>query len=365
MLSRSLLLAALAAAASSTLVACGDDTNASGDGALSTSTEATTAVGATPNGSTVAQRTTYPLTIASNCGESLTIDAPPRRTVSVNQGSTEVLLSLGLADRIAGAAGWTDRIRPNLADANATVPRLSDTEVSFERILREEPDLVTASFAYGLLGEDPERRARFAKLGVPTYLAPSHCQDRDGDTSGDGPRSKPLEMETIYTEIRQLAQIFDVAPRGETLVADLEQRLAKVRDGVDAKGVSVAFWFANTESPYMAGCCGSPGVMVRAIGAENVFADTHDEWPQIGWETVLERDPDVLVLGDLQRKSQTGDKLADKIRFLKTNPVTRKLTAVREERFVIMNGADMNPSIRTVDGAEKLAAGIAKFGLAG
>jgi iron complex transport system substrate-binding protein len=28
-----------------------------------------------------------------------------------------------------------------------------------------------------------------------------------------------------------------------------------------------------------------------------------------------------------------------------------------------MNGADMNPSIRTVDGAEKLADGIQKLGL--
>lgn len=354
MLSRSLLLAALAAAASSTLVACGDDTPASGSG----DSPSTTATGG-------AQRTTYPLTIKDNCGETVTITAAPKRVVSVNQGSTEVLLSLGLADRIVGTAGWTDKIRPNLAAANAKVPRLSDQEASLERILETEPELVTASFAYGLQGDDPDRRARFAKLGVQTYLAPSHCKDRGGDPSGDGPRAKPIEMETMHEEIRQLAQIFDVQQRGEAVIADLERRLAAVQRKGGGTDATVAFWFANTEAPYMAGCCGSPGIIARSVGAENVFADTQTEWPQIGWETVLERDPDVLVLGDLQRKSQTGDKLADKIKFLKTNPVTKKLTAVQKERFVIMNGADMNPSIRTVDGAEKLSKGIEAFGLEG
>lgn len=355
MLSRSLLLAALAAAATSTLVACGDDSPASGSGDAS----------AASTGSTGAQRTTYPLTIADNCGETVTVKAAPKRVVSVNQGSTEVLLSLGLEDRIVGTAGWTDKIRPNLAAANAKVPRLSDQEASLERILETEPELVTASFAYGLQGDDPDRRARFARLGVQTYLAPSHCKDRDGDPSGDGARDKPIQMETMYEEVRQLAQIFDVQERGEEVIADLGRRLAAVEEKGGGKGATVAFWFANTEAPYMAGCCGSPGIIARAVGAENVFSGTHDEWPQIGWETVLERDPDVLVLGDLQRKSQTGDKLADKIRFLKTNPVTKKLTAVQQERFVIMNGADMNPSIRTVDGAEKLSKGIEQFGLEG
>ncbi|MGE4425663.1 MAG: ABC transporter substrate-binding protein [Solirubrobacteraceae bacterium] len=300
--------------------------------------------------------TTYPVTL-DNCGHAVTIEQAPQRVVSVNQGSTEILLSLGLQDRLKGTATWTDRIRPNLAAANAKVPRLSDGPVSAERVLQEEPELVTASFGGALENDDPDQRERYDKLGVATYVAPSHCENRT-DSSGDGPRSEPLHMRTIYAEIRELARIFDVQDRGERLVRSLEERMEQATGSVDGKGVSVAYWFANTESPYMAGCCGSPGIMTRALGVENAFADTHTEWPQVGWETVLDRDPTILVLGDLQRRSQTGDKLADKIRFLESNPVTKRLTAVRHKRYVIMNGADMNPSIRTVDGVEKLAAGI-------
>lgn len=349
----------LAGALALGVTACGsDDEPSPGAGAPA----ATTA--AAGDASSVA-RTSYPLTIDDNCGRSLTVGSAPERAVSVNQGSTEILLSLGLADRMVGTATWTDRIRANLAAANANVPRLGDDAVSFERILKTEPDFVSASFAYALNGEDPDRRDRFAELGVPTYLAPSHCENRD-DESGDGPRTKPLQLSTIATEIRQLAQVFDVRPKGEELVTELEDRLEKVRtDNADRDPdeISIAYWFANTESPYVAGCCGSSGIISRAAGVKNVFADTQDEFPQVSWETILDRDPTVLVLGDLQRRSQTGDKLADKIRFLETDRVTRRLTAVRKRRYVILNGADMNPSIRTVDGAEKVSAGIRKLGL--
>lgn len=47
---------------------------------------------------------------------SVIVDAPPQRAVSLNQGSTEILLSLGLADRMAGTATWADPIRANPAE---------------------------------------------------------------------------------------------------------------------------------------------------------------------------------------------------------------------------------------------------------
>jgi iron complex transport system substrate-binding protein len=308
-------------------------------------------------------KTTYPLTIKDNCGVDVTIDKAPERAVSVNQGSTEILLSLGLQDRMVGTATWTDAVRPNLAKANASVPRLSDNTVSYERVLREEPDLVTASFGYSLNGEDPDRRAQYARLGVPTYLAPSHCDGRT-DESGDGPRDHPLEMQTVYQEITQLAEIFDVPSRGAKLVAELKQRMKDAAASAPKNKVTIAYWFANTELPYMAGANGSPGVMSRTLGIENVFDDTDVEWPQISWESVLDRDPDVIALGDLRRDQETGDRLDDKIKFLETNPVTKQLTAVREKRYVVLNGADMNPSIRTVDGTEKVAKTLDELGLA-
>ncbi|MFE0224805.1 ABC transporter substrate-binding protein, partial [Streptomyces albidoflavus] len=47
-----------------------------------------------------------------------------------------------------------------------------------------------------------------------------------------------------------------------------------------------------------------------------------------------------------------------------SNPATRTMTAVKEKRYVLLSGAAMNPSIRTVDGIEEVAAKLREFGFA-
>ncbi|KUN09770.1 ABC transporter substrate-binding protein [Streptomyces yokosukanensis] len=306
----------------------------------------------------------YPRTI-TDCGHQVTLKAPPKRAVSLNQGTTEILLSLGLADRTAATATWTDPVMKGLEKANARVPRLADDNPSFERVLAAEPDFVTASFVSTLGPGGVAEREQFEKLGVPTYVSPSDCAEgKDNASGGDGSRSEPLTLDAVYGEIRDLARAFGVERRGERLVAALKERVRRATAGLDASGVSLAYWFSDSRSPYLAGCCGAPGIITRAVEARNVFADTHDEWPQINWETVADRDPDVIVLGDLTRKMQTAESARAKIRFLETNPATRNLTAVREKRYVLLSGQAMNPSIRTVEGIEQVAAGLRAFGLA-
>jgi iron complex transport system substrate-binding protein len=300
-----------------------------------------------------------------NCGRTVRVDAPPERAVSLNQGTTEIMLSLGLADRMAGTATWTDPVMKGLAKANAEVPRISDNNPSYERVLAAEPDFVAASFVSTLGKGGVATREQFEKLGVPAYVSPSDCVGKDNSGDGDGSRETPLTMDDVYGEVRDLAAVFGVEERGDQLVASLQRRMKKATQGIDASKVTLLYWFANAESPYMAGCCGAPGVITRSLGAKNVFDDTHDEWPQINWETVADRDPDVLVIGDLTRKSQTAESAARKIAFLESNPVTRNMDAVRHKRFVLLSGQAMNPTIRTVEGVEQVAAGLRTFGLAG
>ncbi|MEV7404379.1 ABC transporter substrate-binding protein [Streptomyces sp. NPDC091267] len=306
----------------------------------------------------------YPVTL-KNCGRTVTVDAAPARAVPVDQGSTEILLSLGLADRLAATATWTDPVLKGLEKANARVPRISDNRPSSEKVLDREPDFVSASFESTLAKGGVAPREQFEKLGVPTYVSPADCTAKDNSKDGDGVRTGALAMDSVYREVRDLAEVFGVPGRGERLVAGLRARVRKATDGTDASGTTLMYWFANSESPYLAGCCGAPGIITRALGARNVFDDTHEEWPQINWETVADRDPDVLVIGDLTRKSQTAESAAKKIAFLESNPATKNMDAVRHKRYVLLSGQAMNPSIRTVEGVERVAAGLRTFGLAG
>lgn len=301
-------------------------------------------------------RVTYPLTVR-NCGREVTFTKAPQRVASLYQASTEVLLSLGLGDKMVGTSTWFDPVLPSLAAANAKVPRIADNDPSLESVLDLEPDLVTSANAHTFTPAVVADRDRFAGLGINTYQSPSVCDDATVDGENVS-RTQPLKIDTLFKEITELAAIFDVTDRGQALIATLRARLSAATDSVSRSGQSVAFWFSGVTTPYMAGCCSAPGMYASVLGARNVFADTKEDWPEVSWESVADRDPDVLVLADLQRKRIDGDALATKKEFLVTNKATRDMRAVRAQRYVVMTGSELDPGIREIDAIEKLAAGL-------
>ncbi|GAB2675229.1 ABC transporter substrate-binding protein [Saccharopolyspora gloriosae] len=291
-------------------------------------------------------------TTVRNCDTDVTVEAPPRRAVSLNQSTTEIMLALGLADRMVGTATWTDPVDPALAEANSRVPRLADNNPSFESVLGTEPDFVLGAYKAVFTDEGVADRERFGELGVPTYLSPSNCFPEEA------PLPKPVELDDIYREVQEIADLFGVPERGHALTEQLRGRVAAAQRkvaGLDSRAeTSVLFWFARTESPYMAGSTGSPAVMTRALGVRNAYADISSMWPQVSWEDVLARDPDLLVLGDLTRDGE-GDGLAAKTRFLHEDPAVSRLAAVRDGHLMGMTGTELNVSMRTVRGIERLA----------
>ncbi|MDV3128626.1 ABC transporter substrate-binding protein [Mycobacterium sp. 21AC1] len=292
----------------------------------------------------------YPVTL-ENCGRTVTVKAPPQRAISINQPATELLLTLGLGDRIAGSASWSDSVRPELAAENAKVPVLTRDFPSLERVLKENPDLVYATFDWSFTNEGVAPRERFERLGVPTYQSSSECGGQDAD------QQRALTFDDMYGEIADVAKMFGVPDRGDQLTSSLKARMVDAGEGADADGVSLMWWYAGTKAPYIAGCCGAPGMITTAVGAHNAFADNRQLWPEISWEAILDRDPDVLVLADLTR-GDDGDSAAAKIRFLETDPVARRLTAVRERRWIVLPGTAMDPSLRNVDAVETITAGL-------
>lgn len=190
----------------------------------------------------------FPLTL-KNCGRTVTVKAPPQRAVSVDQGSTEILLSLGLADRIAATATWSDPVMKGLEKANAGVERISDNRPSSEKVLDKEPDFLSASFASTLAKGGVAPREQFEKLGVPTYISPADCIGKDNSGGGDGARTEPLTMDSVYTEVRELAKVFGVPERGDALVEKLRGRVAKATDGIDASNASLLYWFSDSKAP--------------------------------------------------------------------------------------------------------------------
>jgi iron complex transport system substrate-binding protein len=306
-----------------------------------------------------AEPTIYPLTI-ENCGQQVTFTKAPERTVALGQNSAEIMLLLGLEDRMAATAFWPNKVLPELEAANSKVEVLTVEFPTLESVLSKQPDFVPAMLVT-LMGPDSKvaKREDFERLGIPTYLSPSACTTADTTTDAYGSRDKLWTMDLLYQEIDDLSRIFDVADRGQALIADFKAREAALRQQFAKKdNLTFLFWFSSpspADDAYLGGGNGPSGYIADLLGGTNAI-QTDAEWPTLGWEGIMAANPTVFLAAQVDRNRWDLDDAKTKVGFLTSDPTVSQMDAVKSGRIAVMSGAAMNPSIRTLYGAEELAA---------
>ena len=309
-------------------------------------------------GSAAQAETDYPLTI-ENCGQSVTFEKAPQNAVALGQNSAEIMLLLGLEDRMAATAFWPNSVLPEVAEANDQVEVLTVEFPTLESVLSKQPDFVAAMLTT-LLGPDSKvaKRSDFEELGIPTYLSPSACATTLDVNDAYGSRDDLWSMDLLYKEIKDLSRIFDVADRGQALIEDFKSREAALREQFsETDDLSFLFWFSSpspADDAYLGGGNGPSGYIAHVLGGSNAIT-TEADWPAVGWEGIMAAAPTVFVVAQVDRNRWDLDSAENKIDFLTSDPTVSQMEAVRKGRIVTMSGAAMNPSIRTLYGAEQVA----------
>lgn len=281
----------------------------------------------------------FPVTV-ENCGVSTTYLEPPRRVVTMNQAATELMLELGLQDRLVGTAYLDDAILPRLGAAYETVPVLSRQYPTHEELFAVRPDLVFAAYASAFTEQGVGPRQ---DLGIASYLKPSGCPGRG--------RGEQVSIETLYREIRDIGRIFGVLPRAEHLITSYEADLRSVRARIGTVAhPPTVFWYDAGSPPSVGACCGMPNEILRLVGAQNVFDDKPGSWTAVSWNDVIDRNPNVIVLVDAPWSSA-----ADKAHRLSANPEYATIEAVSRHRFVTIDFSSTTPGIRAVAAVRRLA----------
>jgi iron complex transport system substrate-binding protein len=258
-----------------------------------------------------------PRTVVDETGRTVRVPARVERVISLAPNVTEILYALGLEDRLVAVTNQCDQ--PPVARAK---PRVGDVATpSLETLLALKPDLVIGT----TLGNPREVVRALEQVGIPLYGVDPHS------------------VSDIFVSIRHIAEVMGVPERGEQLAARLEAQLAGVEQravGGPQPRVLFVIWL---EPLITVGSDTFLNDVLRRAGAQSVTAGMKESWPRLSLETVIETNPDYLVL---PRLPAIETRLAE----VRRQPAWQVVRA----RVVWLDEAVLRPGPRIVDAIEDL-----------
>ncbi|MFL0581999.1 ABC transporter substrate-binding protein [Solibacillus silvestris] len=276
-----------------------------------------------------------------NEGMSITYEEAPQKAISINQHVTEVMLALGLEDSMVGTAYLDDQIYPPLQEAYDQVPVLAEQYPSKEQVISTEADFIYGGWASAFNEKNLMSREEMEQLGIGSYLQSSSVKVAP-------------ELEDIYTDIRNIAKIFRVEERGETLIEEMNADIEKVKEKVPTvdKPINVLVFDSGDKDVFTA-TQNFMNTLVKMAGANNIFGDIEKNWATVSKEDAVERNPEAIIVIDYG--STTAE---EKINFLKNDPALSQTPAVQNERFVVLPLSAASEGIRVAEALEIIVKGL-------
>src|SRR5579872_59384 len=263
-----------------------------------------------------------------------TLAAQPRRIVSTAPSVTELLYALGLGDRVVGVTRFC-RYPPEARKKTIIGDYINP---NIEVIASLRPDLV-------IVQQNPVR--------LTERLNALHLHTLEIDQQNVG-----LE-DAIYKSTRIVGEATGTQARAEQLIASIRSGLEAVR----AKAAPLPrkrVMFVVGRSPgrldglIVVGRASYLTEVMGIAGGENVFRDAMAPYPEISLESVIARNPEVIVdMGDMS--DTVGVSEQHKREVVELWRRAPSVTAVKQNRVVAI-ASDMYvvPGPRVVDAAAAL-----------
>jgi len=293
-----------------------------------------------------AEATKYPLTIHS-CNREVTFKEAPKHAVSHDINMTQMMLALGLKSKMAGysgVSGWKS-VTPEMQSLLDGLPELAAKYPSVETLLNANVDFFFAGWDYGMRVGGDLTPQTLQPLGINVYELTESCafvMKRPAATLDD-----------TYNDLRNLGKIFDVQDRADTLIADMQSQVAEIRKDLPAEKPRVFLYDSGEDRAMTSGRLGMPQALIDAAGGRNVLDDVEASWTRVNWETVVERNPQVIVIVDYSEITAE-----QKIEFLLKNKALQSVDAIKNQRFIVIPYVQATPGIDNVLAVETLAKGF-------
>lgn len=270
----------------------------------------------------VAATAAQAVSVEDALGRTVTLEAPARRIVALAPHIVENLFSAGAGDRLVGAVSYSDY--PPAAQA---LPRVgSYNAFSLEQVVQARPDLIVM---WGS-GNGPQALATLAGLGIPVYV------------------SEPRRLQDIAASIRKLGQLAGTGPYSEAEARRLEQGFAELKQRYRQRSPLTVFYQVWHEPLQTINGEHLISQVIDLCGGRNSFAEAPTLAPRINLESLLARDPDVIVVGATAAGRQAW--LDHWGRFPSLRAVARAAVVVVDPDYL------QRPTARVLRGARELCA---------
>lgn len=287
--------------------------------------------------------------VIENMGRTTTYEEAPETAVALSYSIAEIMVALGLEDKIVAIAPSMyilDQVSEEYRETVGSFPVLEGSYgvPTLETVLDTGAEFVFGD-AYSFYANSVGTVEDFEAAGVNIYAT-------------EGTYVEDATFENIYNDIINIGKIFRVEERAGELVAQLREREAAVEASVAGlEPVRVFYFDSDTGGGVDMSTVGNTGLqslMLEMAGAENIFSDVEGQFVAVSWEDVVDRDPEYIIVCDYYGEGYADEKIAE----LKANPATMDMDAVVNDRFIVVPGLAMFPSLECMDAVELIAAGL-------
>jgi len=249
--------------------------------------------------------------------DTVRLQAPARRVVSLIPAATELLFAIGAGPSVVGRTQYCDY--PAAAQA---VANLGDgIKPSIEAVLAQRPDLVVLYNS----GQNAAVAGRLRELGIPHLRI-------NTDALSDVPR------------VSRLLGLLTGHSRGaDSVIAVFDTALAHATNTPTARRPKVLL-LVWEQPPMTIGRGSFLSELIERAGGENLFADVTTSSGVVSIEAVAARNPD-LILATTEGPAAFASR-----------PEWQVVPAVRRRRFLRVSGPEFNrPSPRAPSAIRELA----------
>ena len=280
-----------------------------------------------------------------SCNRTVTFDSPPQRAISNDVNLTEMMLVLGLSDKMVGytgISGWKT-LDEEMRLGVKQLPELSPKYPTKEFLVGADADFFFAGWNYGMKVGGEVTPETLKPFGINVYELTESCIHIM--------TKKKVSMDDMYNDLLNLGLIFQIENRAKKLVdayrSDLKRFTQKL-ESIPAKKVFV--YDSGEDNPFTAGRYAMPTALIEAAGGINIMDDFQKSWGTVTWEEVIDRNPEVVVIVNYGKVTAE-----QKRKFMMSNPAFANIDAVKNDRFVTLEYVEATPGPRNIKAIKKLA----------